>query len=290
MLVAYCDVFLQLVCDRAVEAVTRGTGLTYFTHPKNNKGRAYIPFAVVLLSVISHGVVLKLPLPQQPAPEIPPLTQPIEDISLVILSEQEDPLELVTEETLPTTQQELEPSQPENLATDPVPESESLVQTDVIPETALDEIVLDERISESPLENESEVPTAPEKPPEPTPVSPEEKIPVGFGDGFAHPGEVSDDCGLAECYELTRSGGLGGTAEQIIEGLRAKDYEVKEQDDLGDDRGRRVYEVSRPGEESSARYLIVFSDSRPNSPPGSMLYVMTDDKTLTLDDLINANV
>ncbi|MBE7386166.1 MAG: hypothetical protein F6J95_032850 [Leptolyngbya sp. SIO1E4] len=253
--------------------------MTHLKRPKGLKGRVYIPGALLMLSLVSHGLILKIPVPQLSQPETPsesPLPQP-EDIAVVILPEQEAPAAAVPDlpETLPPS--DVRPETVSPAAAIPAPEPAAIPPEPSLPEetAAPTEPEIDPSVPSDDAPVDDATTPSYSDPDPPAPVGPL----ATYGDEFPHHANAVGGCfGLAECRRVSGEGSYRNVARSLIADLEVNGYGVKLRDDL-DDTGRWVYELTVPGSASSPQYLIVFSDI-----DGSAVYVMSD-QVLTLNEL-----
>jgi hypothetical protein len=262
--------------------------LKYFTRFSGINSGILVPGAVIVLSVVSHGLFLMMPWPESTAPEMPAASEDAPaDLAVMILPQTELDVEPVTP---PPTTEEVPPV-PEDAQAPPA--TETLLQTTVIPAAESppvppvpDPVTLDEPApppaEPSPVD---EPPTVDEAPiddgatpaySDPTPVSTGPLM--AYNNAFPHLEGAASGCfGFQECRRVSGAGSYRNVARSLIAGLEAQGYQVKLRDDL-EDTGRNVYELSSP-ETSELKYLMVFSDA-----DGSAVYVMSTE-IMTLQDL-----
>ncbi|NJM96437.1 MAG: hypothetical protein HC800_03805 [Phormidesmis sp. RL_2_1] len=117
-------------------------------------------------------------------------------------------------------------------------------------------------------------PTAPTTPDDTTPddTTPEAGKVVRLGDDFPHLQAAQSGCyGLEHCHRIDSGGRYRTAAKQLQNQMIDQGYQVKERDDV-DEPGHLVFEVITPNEPEAIYYLNVFSDSA-----GSTVYVLTTD-------------
>ncbi|MDB9526852.1 hypothetical protein PN498_12705 [Oscillatoria sp. CS-180] len=242
--------------------------------------------AVFALSVISHGLLLTVPLPKAEEKEAIPIAesseQPrTEDVTVVILPEQ------------PEESAAKEAASEDSVTRSPEPPSvDNLLQNSVIsgtgfPEAAEPQPELDNTVfppaEDTPAQEDpvlEDVPT--EESPTPAygdPVSGSEGPLRGYSSDFPHvEGSVTGCFGLSDCRRVSSAVSYRSVGRSIVSGLEDQGYSVDLRDDL-EDTGRNVYELIHPDEGGTVKYLIVFSDV-----DGSAVYVMSNE-ILTLGDL-----
>ncbi|NER81864.1 MAG: hypothetical protein F6K42_20330 [Leptolyngbya sp. SIO1D8] len=252
------------------------------TRSLQKKRRLYISGIVLLVSLASHGLLLNLPLPRSIEAETQPDSpfDESEDISVVILSEQDALAEAVPElpeeavlDIAPESFDQAEASNAEPVEIAPEPSLPD--ESELLPEQDLESLPSPDEnlpIEDSTTSNY----TPPASPPADTPL-------VVFGDAFPHPAGAVGGCfGLSECNRVAGGGSYRSVAQSLITNLESQGYSTSERDDL-DDTGRRIYELLPPGDNGSVQYLMVFSDV-----DGSTVYVMGD-RILTLSELQTLN-
>lgn len=250
--------------------------MTGFTRRWKSLGNVYIPGGVLLLSVASHGIVLRLPFPSFSGSEMLPNSEPelalSDGLDVVILPSQEAPPAVDSEAVEVTPAEEFLSELPEapinNITAEPQllevsepevsePEvSEPEVSAPLIPEPEVSEAELPELEASEPEVLASQV-VEPEVS-EPEVPQPAAETSTEGGSAFPHPegavegcSNLSEECGLVRGTENFRQ-----AARSYIEELRAKDYEVEEQDGLTEP-GYKVYEVSSPQGDGSIEFLMV---------------------------------
>ncbi|RZM76012.1 hypothetical protein [Leptolyngbya iicbica] len=219
-------------------------------------------------------------MPQPAAEEVfadPTASPADEDISVVILPQSEPP------PSPSEPQPKSASSPPPNPSITPAPAPATLLPTNVIAEPV------------------APPPSVADLPPHPSETPPPEELPIEDGDrtpAFASPGDddgpllsygeqfphfegaTSGCLGLGECRQVSGVGTFRVVAETLIAGLESQGYGVDLRDDLADDTGRNVYELTPPGGEATKQFLLVFQGEE----AGSAIYVMSPE-IMTLDQL-----
>lgn len=231
---------------------------------------------LVVLSMVFHGGLLLLPIPQSwlksPEPEPDEIVTETEAISVT---------------TLPT----IVPPPP---VEDPEPTVEPLPAAPPAPTIApsitqvLDEILEEEfeELTPEPLEEELEddlpdqtPPLEPDSQPEQTmPDEPEAGVVSIFAVDFPHIAEAAQGChGYQNCY--TASGDYRQASNTIRESLVAQGYTIEDHDPTAFDlNNHRIYRLQHPDQEG-VRYLNIFFDGN-----NQYQYMITE-REIDLDEL-----
>ena len=238
--------------------------------PPQIKRSVIITATVVTLSVVTHGVVLWLPLPS-PAPQEESLSVPQprdEEIAVVVIPEQASAVA-----PLP---QDIESSPAPSADSAPV-EAGVLLPTDVAPEAALPPPPLPSEPMTAP--SAKELPEA-EGTPQSVVTPPTNEGPLlEYGDGFPHvAGAVGGCFGLSECQRVPNASNFRRMGRGLAGDLTAQDYKVDLLDEFTDS-GLNVYAITAPGS-SEQQFLTIFSLVE----DGSAIYILTSER-LTLEEL-----
>lgn len=255
--------------------------LVQLVFPFKAKRSVVISATVVTLSAIAHSAIFWVPMPQSHDTKsviadtpVPDESAPKDEIDVVMLPQSEPP------PPPPEAAIEAPPARPSQRAAPPAPAP--LLPTDVI------------------VEPVAPPPTAADLPPQPSDPPPVEDLPVADGDhtpAFAPPthdgpllsydeqfphfeGATSGCFGLGGCRQVNDVSRYYDVATSLVAGLEAQGYVVDEVDDLEDDTGRNVYELTPPGDGAAKQYLLVFQGEE----IGSAIYVMSPE-IMTLDQL-----
>lgn len=239
----------------------------------------------LVLSIGLHGLLLGLPLPErdvvseQTEPEASESLEPIAIRAAVLPVAAPKPTISPTPQSAPKATpkpapQAVAPQFPAGVIVRPVPQAAPVPaivpSPSPVPSPAATPIVV------SPSPTPSPTPS-PELSPSPTPS------PDAFTANFPHFENAQAGCfGLETCRQIEGEVSFREVGRTMMAQLEAKGYTVRLRDDLADDTGRKVYEVSKDDE---TQYLSVLS----GLDLGRTVYVLAAEP-MTIEDLQTGNV